>query len=217
MEPGHRRDTLGDLIGGSNWKKLTDLGEAILCKVIEAVSEWNGHRDDLRELGRSLEERCGDQPSKWKPDVEAWGVDMSKPNPFEMKGNTKSRSTSDHAGFRAPAACKSGSSLDTVPVHIKISPSALISAGIDSEEQQQRLRFGAEKLGSHATDQRKARLFQRSNALIRRIEAWTDVRVAVHSLRRPPPCEDISWFRSGPIPRTLPSLASMHSLTPNSM
>ncbi|KAH0826244.1 hypothetical protein J3R83DRAFT_5708 [Lanmaoa asiatica] len=172
MGPGHRRDTLDDLIGDSNWKKLTSLGEAILHKIIEAVPERNDHQGDLRELEHSLEERYGDQLSKWKVDIEAWEMDMSKPNPFEIKASTITQ-----ASVRLQLAREEAGLMDTAPVHTEISQSVLIGTGLDLEEQQQRLRSDTEKLGSHATDQQKAKLLQRSNALMRRIEAWTDVQM----------------------------------------
>ena len=54
------------------------------------MPEQNDHQDDLRELERFLEERYGDQLSKWKADVEAWETDLSKLNPFEIKASSTS-------------------------------------------------------------------------------------------------------------------------------
>ncbi|KAI6119465.1 hypothetical protein EV401DRAFT_2071463 [Pisolithus croceorrhizus] len=58
------------------------------------------------------------------------------------------------------------------PLHPDISPSILISAGIDLEDQQWRLRVDLTKLGLHATDTQKAKTQQCSNALARHIEVW---------------------------------------------
>ena len=105
MGPGHRRDTLDDMIGDSNWKKFIGFGkqlllmsclarcqthriykgESLLQKLLEAVSECNEHQEDLREFEKSLSDQYGSQLSQWKRDVEEWENNMSKPNPFEVK------------------------------------------------------------------------------------------------------------------------------------
>ena len=102
MGPGHRRDTLDDLIGDSNWKKkiglgrhvnpclgsyLHQIGESILRKIIEAIPERNEHEEDLRELECSLSACYAKQLARWKECVEAWEQDMTQPNPFEVKSH----------------------------------------------------------------------------------------------------------------------------------
>ncbi|KAF8137103.1 hypothetical protein EV363DRAFT_1156356 [Boletus edulis] len=182
MGPGHRRDTLDDLIGDGNWKKLIGLGEMIYRKIVEAVPERNDHQEDLREFENSLKERYSTQLSQWRADVVAWENDMSKPNPFEIKSNAVTQ-----ASIRLQLARDEIDLPDTALIHTDISPSVLISMGIDLEEQQRRLRADSEKQGIHATDQQKAKLLQRSNGLLRRIEAWTNVQTlyipSVASLR----------------------------------
>ncbi|KAG8215473.1 hypothetical protein J3R82DRAFT_9099 [Butyriboletus roseoflavus] len=50
-------------------------------------------------------------------------------------------------------------------------------------EIKRRLRVDLEKLGPHATDQQKVKLLQRSNGLMRRIEAWSNVQTLyIHSI-----------------------------------
>ena len=102
MGPGHRQDTLDDLIGDSNWKKtiglgrhvnprlrsyLHQIGASILRKIIEAIPERNEHEEDLREFERSLSAHYAKELARWKEDVEAWEQDMSRPNPFEVKSH----------------------------------------------------------------------------------------------------------------------------------
>ncbi|KAF8442225.1 hypothetical protein L210DRAFT_3397494 [Boletus edulis BED1] len=181
MGPGHRRDTLDDLIGDSNWKKLIGLGESILRKLKEAVPERNEHQEDLLEFERSLEARYGEQLARWRADVEAWEKDMSKPNLFEVKSKSVTQ-----AAVRLQLAQEESDQVES-SIHVDISPSVLISTGIDLEEQQRRLRVDAEKHGSHGTEHQKMRLQQRTNSLLRRIETWVSVQMlympAVASLR----------------------------------
>ena len=102
MGPGNRRDTLDDLIGDSNWKKVIGLGrhmkspvgpylqrigESILRKIIAAIPERNEHEEDLCEFERSLSARYAKELARWKEDMKAWEQDMSQPNPFEVKSH----------------------------------------------------------------------------------------------------------------------------------
>ncbi|KAG9308762.1 hypothetical protein JVU11DRAFT_11553 [Chiua virens] len=87
MGPGHRRDTLDDLIGDHNWKKVVGMGAAILRKLTEAVPERNEHLEDLHEFKSSLVGRYEEILSTWREQVKAWENDMSQPNPFEIKSN----------------------------------------------------------------------------------------------------------------------------------
>ncbi|KAF8124463.1 hypothetical protein EV363DRAFT_1403158 [Boletus edulis] len=88
MGPGHRHDTLKDLIGDSNWKKVIGLGKSILQKITEAVPEWNDHQDDLWEFEKSLSECYSTQLSKWQANFEAWEKDrLLCQNPFKVKSH----------------------------------------------------------------------------------------------------------------------------------
>ncbi|KIK77166.1 hypothetical protein PAXRUDRAFT_393130 [Paxillus rubicundulus Ve08.2h10] len=175
MGPGHRRDVLDDLMGDSNWKKRIGLGETILRKIIEAIPERNEHKEDFYESDQSLSARYAKQLAKWKTEVEAWEHDRSRPNPFEGKSAsfTQASIRLQLANDEAKRAMES----NVLPIHLEISPSILISMGIDFEDQQRRLHADSGKLGLHATDQQKARMQERTNALVRHIEAWANVQV----------------------------------------
>ena len=111
---GHRHDTLEDLIGDSNWKKVVGLGmhlsthyfanfwlirwqgERVLQKIIKAVPERNDHQDDLWEFKKSLSEHYGTQLSKWQADFEAWEKDRSSyKNPFKVRSHGTSSLSHD--------------------------------------------------------------------------------------------------------------------------
>ncbi|KAI6041640.1 hypothetical protein EDC04DRAFT_2867093 [Pisolithus marmoratus] len=191
MGPGHRRDTLDDYMGDWNWKKL------------EAIPECNEHRADFEELTRLLELKFPDQLALWKQQVEEWENDPSKPNPFEVK-NDGITQASVCLQLAKEEARQSDDGSEEFPLHPDITPNILISTGIDLEEQQQQL-CDATKLGSRATDTQQARIQQRSNLLLRHIEAWQQVQVlfipSVGNLRsgsdsmsQPPSAEDIALF-----------------------
>ncbi|KAG9311391.1 hypothetical protein JVU11DRAFT_8502 [Chiua virens] len=170
MGPGHRRDTLDDLIGDSNWKKFIGMGTTILRKLIEAIPERNEHQEDLEEFEHSLAGQYGGQLAKWREQVEAWEEDASQPNPFEIKSNSITQA-SIQLQLAKDEVIEAAAS-DVPPTHTDISPSVLISSGLELEEQQQRLRNDIEELGLRGTDQQNAKLQQRSNGLRNRIDAW---------------------------------------------
>ncbi|KAG9311341.1 hypothetical protein JVU11DRAFT_8443 [Chiua virens] len=131
MGPGHQRDTLDDLIGDTNWKKFIGIGESILLKLKEAVPERSEHREILCELEDCLSMQYGESLKKWKLDFEAWENDMSKPNPFEVKSHFVSQ-----ASMRLQLSKDDAQVTSSAPIHPDISASALISSGIDLEDQQ---------------------------------------------------------------------------------
>ncbi|KAF9231579.1 hypothetical protein BU15DRAFT_90871 [Melanogaster broomeanus] len=175
MGPGYRCDVLDDLMGDSNWKKRIGLGETILRKIIEAIPERNEHKEDLYEFEKSLSARYAKELAKWKTEVEAWEHDRSRPNPFEVKSASFTQASIwlQLANDEAKRAMES----NVLPIDLEISPSILISMSIDFEDQQRRLHADSGKLGLHATDQQKARMQERTNALMRHIEAWANVQV----------------------------------------
>ncbi|KAG1902463.1 uncharacterized protein F5891DRAFT_1186577 [Suillus fuscotomentosus] len=64
-----------------------------------------------------------------------------------------------------------------VALHSDISPSILISSGIDYEDQQCRLQHDHSTLSVHATDLQLAKFQERSNALQRQIAEWCKIQL----------------------------------------
>ncbi|KAF8425381.1 hypothetical protein L210DRAFT_989728 [Boletus edulis BED1] len=123
MGPGHRHDTLKDLIGDSNWKKVIGLGKSILQKITEAVPEWNDHQDDLWEFEKSLSECYSTQLSKWQANFEAWEKDrLLCQNPFKVKSHAVTQ-----ALVRLQLAVEETNTSGMVPIHSKITPDVLIA------------------------------------------------------------------------------------------
>ncbi|KIK74742.1 hypothetical protein PAXRUDRAFT_174820 [Paxillus rubicundulus Ve08.2h10] len=63
------------------------------------------------------------------------------------------------------------------PLHPDITPSVLIGASIDLEDQQCQLCVDTVKLGLHTTDMQKAKIQQHINALAQCIKAWSQIQV----------------------------------------
>ncbi|KIM60068.1 hypothetical protein SCLCIDRAFT_26859 [Scleroderma citrinum Foug A] len=174
MGPGHRQDTLDDYFGDWNWKKLIMLGPSILRKVKEAIPERNDHQQDFEELTWSLMLKFPVQLALWKQQVEEWENDLTKPNPFEVKNDGITQASVHLQLAKDEAKLSVGES--ELSLHPDVMPSIFISTGIDLEEQQRHL-HEATKLGLCTTDTQQARVQQRSNLLMRRIEAWQQIQV----------------------------------------
>ncbi|KAH7917830.1 hypothetical protein BV22DRAFT_1108497 [Leucogyrophana mollusca] len=163
MGPGHRRDTIDDHFSDWNWKKVVGLGPTLLRKIAEAIPERNEHQDDLHELEGSLETKYPELLAKWRREIEEWEEDSTRPNPFEVKVQTVTQ-----ASIRLQLAkddAKDASEAEQPPLHADISPSVLIAAGTDLEEQQRRLRLDRSNLGQHATDDQKQKAWTKVQSL----------------------------------------------------
>ncbi|KAF8833339.1 hypothetical protein BDN67DRAFT_1017670 [Paxillus ammoniavirescens] len=178
-------------------KKVIALGPMLLKKISEAVPERNDHQEDFIELDNSLAAKYPEQLSQWKQQVEDWEANATKPNPFEIKNDSITQA-SIRLQLTKDEATVASREVEP-PLHPNVTPSVLIGAGIDLEDQQQRLRVDAAKLGLHATDTQKAKIQQRTNALARRIEAWSQIQAlfipgvaALRDLRTQPANEKLN-------------------------
>ncbi|KAG1826111.1 uncharacterized protein BJ212DRAFT_1295373 [Suillus subaureus] len=62
-------------------------------------------------------------------------------------------------------------------LHDDISPSVLISSGLELEDQQHHLDFDAKMIGQHAIDVQKGKILQHMNALHQHIDTWAWVQL----------------------------------------
>ncbi|KAG0695048.1 hypothetical protein DFH29DRAFT_985048 [Suillus ampliporus] len=164
MGPGARRDTLDDHFGYYNWKKVTNFGISLLSKIKTAIPECEQHQRDFDEFN-----------PQWKEVVENWEFDHSSKNPFGI--TTVSMTL---AAVRLKLSQQEAEDLENGlnnPLHMDISPSVLISSGMDLEEQQYRLQQDLAALSSHPTDLQMTKLQERSNALLRKIEQWCNIQL----------------------------------------
>ncbi|KAG2078357.1 hypothetical protein BDR04DRAFT_1124244 [Suillus decipiens] len=118
MGPGSCQDTLNDHFGDWSWKII----------MVLAVKWKKEHGEALAELENTI------QPTliiQWRKEVEAWEEDNSNSNPFE------SRYT--HAAVQLQLTELEAHELQAgtnVSLHTDVSPSRLITTGIDLQDQQ---------------------------------------------------------------------------------
>ncbi|KAG1856534.1 hypothetical protein C8R48DRAFT_608216, partial [Suillus tomentosus] len=168
MGPGTRRDTLDDHFGDWNWKKTTTLGRTLKRKMEEAVKWEREHRAALYDLEATVRPTLLEE---WGLEVQLWEEDNAHPNPFESKVApiTQAVVRSQLAELEAKELQEGiNHSLD-----VDVSPSVLISGGIELEDMQQRLKRDIANLSLHPTDKQREAIVHRTNALQRRIDSWT--------------------------------------------
>ncbi|KAF8867909.1 hypothetical protein BD779DRAFT_1463136, partial [Infundibulicybe gibba] len=167
MGPGSRRDTLDFHFGDSNWRKFTGLGVTLMRRLKAAAADMTEYAISHQDLEASLPDAS---LSLWREELDAWEDDPSLRNPFEVVSKTPTQASVRRELSEAEArdlATGNDASLDE-----NVSPSVLISAGIDLEAEQRVVKIGSGKLWDHSTDRQRSRLQIRTNALQRRIESW---------------------------------------------
>lgn len=208
MGPGSRRDVLDFNWGDYNWRKIVDLGAScmkhVLCsrlagrsmtgsslmkKMETATSRVAEHVIALQELETTLDPTNLDA---WRKEMAAWERDPTGKSPFVMlvEGPKQFAVRKALAEEEAQAiAAKKDFSLTN-----DISPSVLVSRGIDLESEQyvvisvsldievwlmlrcrRALKAELQKTWTHSRDRELTRLQLRSNALVRKVEAWYTV------------------------------------------
>ncbi|KAG2353833.1 hypothetical protein BDR07DRAFT_1454358 [Suillus spraguei] len=168
---------LDDHFGDWNWKKVTAFGRVLLRKIKEAVKAKTEHRHALTELEESIKQSDLGVASltNWTNEVLAWELDHSNPNPFESRVTATTQ-----AAVCLELLMQDAQDLEdrsSVSLHSVVTPSILISMGLDIEHAQRRLRADNGSLGQHATNEQRTKILARSNSLQRRIEVWTEIQV----------------------------------------
>ncbi|KAG1885233.1 hypothetical protein F4604DRAFT_1918904 [Suillus subluteus] len=210
MGPGSRRDTLDDHFNDWNWKKICTMGSIFRRKYNFALIEVKECVDDLINFEASL---AADELSEWRKEIKAWEADRSQPNPFEGRAMT----TMTQAAVRLALSMAEAAEIEhgnNMSLHDDISPSVLISSGLELEDQQRHLDFDAKAIGQHATDVQKGKILQRTNALRRRIDTWARVQLlympSVSRLQSPDDiatemkAHNISLFLPSSLPQRVP-------------
>ncbi|KAF8444074.1 hypothetical protein L210DRAFT_3611327 [Boletus edulis BED1] len=170
MGPGARRDILDDHFGHSNWKKVTSLRLALLSKLKVAISKQAEFLNALEDLEEGIKSSKSEELTKWRNQVKEWENDRTKPNPYERQGNPLTM-----AAVQLELAREEAEDLmrnNSTALHDVCSASVLISAGLELEDQQRRLRCEKAGLGVHHTDHQESQLILQSNTLQRCIDSW---------------------------------------------
>ncbi|KAF6750496.1 hypothetical protein DFP72DRAFT_991595 [Ephemerocybe angulata] len=168
MGPGTRRDTLDFNFGDYNWRKIIDLGSSLGKKMDTALSKVAENTIAHAELEDTLDAAT---VKGWTELMVAWERDpTNSPNPFEMTVALPTQTAVRRALADEEAeAIAAGKDMSLSP---DVSPSVLISRGIDIESDQRALKTEMKQTWTHSRDRELTRVQLRSNALIRRIEAW---------------------------------------------
>ncbi|KAG1791220.1 uncharacterized protein HD556DRAFT_1310090 [Suillus plorans] len=133
-------------------------GRTLLCKIRNAIKWKKEHEEGLAELERTIQPMLVLQ---WRKKVEAWEEDNSQPNPFESR-----YASITQAAVHLQLAELEAHELQVginVFLHTDISPSRLITAGIDLQDQQQRLKTDIANASLHSTDKQKTTLRHQSS------------------------------------------------------
>ncbi|KAH9478096.1 hypothetical protein JR316_0010334 [Psilocybe cubensis] len=171
MGPGSRNDTLDNHFGDYNWRKIITIADTFVRKAKEAIHERKEHVESFIEFDAVLPK---DTTSEWTQMCQAWEKDPKQPNPFALAKNANIT----ESDVRLRLACKESEAVkrgDSLALHVDVSPSVLISQGLQLEELQARLSIDTAKLGPHSTSLQQTKILERSNSLKRRIDAWTAV------------------------------------------
>ncbi|TFY58980.1 hypothetical protein EVJ58_g6064 [Rhodofomes roseus] len=167
MGPGHRHNVLDDVFGDYNWRKVRQMGPALLARLKEAVPNANEHQVAFEEFTEVLPLR---NIATWTEMVTKWEDDPSNPNPFVA---TEPKVTM--AAVRRELAEEEAARLEAgtlVACHDNMSPAIMITAGLELKDLQECARSETKKIGSHSTDKQRTDLLERANTLRRKIEAW---------------------------------------------
>ncbi|KAK0490084.1 hypothetical protein EDD18DRAFT_1465849 [Armillaria luteobubalina] len=169
MTAGSRRDTLDDHWGDHNWRKVTSIGEQLLCKIKEAVPEMVDHRAALEDFSRSISKESSHHVQEWTQLVKDWENGASTMNPYvpAVKPLTL-------ASVRVKLAEKESQKLTASDHTVVMSASELITVGIQLESAQVDVGGDAKALGPHATDIAWGNVLIASNRLRRSIDGWID-------------------------------------------
>ncbi|KAF8190101.1 hypothetical protein BJ912DRAFT_850370 [Pholiota molesta] len=166
MGPGSRSDTLDSHMGDENWKKVTGMGN-LHRKMKAAAKDMADHAIAHQQLTATLPKETVE---RWTQEVEAWEDDKSEPNPYEVTtvGPTQAAVLKQLAEDEArDLELSRNMSLDD-----NVTPSVLISIGIDLEAEQRRLKISAKEVWEHALDRQRTKHQLKVNTLQRKIDAW---------------------------------------------
>ncbi|KAF9471567.1 hypothetical protein BDN70DRAFT_909334 [Pholiota conissans] len=167
MGPGTRSDTLDSHMGDENWKKVIGMGQSLLRKMKAAVKDATDHVIAHMELTATLPKET---VARWTREVETWEDDHNETNPYEVTiaGPTQAAVLKQLAEDEArDLEMSNDMSLDD-----SVTPSVLISLGIDLESEQRRLKASAKNVWEHALDRQCTKHQLNLNALQCKIDSW---------------------------------------------
>ncbi|KAJ3531990.1 hypothetical protein NMY22_g7930 [Coprinellus aureogranulatus] len=171
MGPGTRRDTLDFHFGFYNWVHITELGNSLLKKMDRACSGVAERIISHREFEEALNPVDVEQ---WKKSVVEWERNPSSvPNPFDFTISAPSQTAIRKALSDEEAALLAAGK--DFSLHRDISPSQLICRGLDLESEMRSLKDSMKQTWDHSRDRELTRVQLKSNAVVRKVDAWYQV------------------------------------------
>ncbi|KAG6907526.1 hypothetical protein DXG01_008615 [Tephrocybe rancida] len=172
MGPGSRRDTLDDHFGDYNWRKIVIIASTFSRKLKEAIKYRAEQVEAFEAFDLALPV---EDTTEWTRVVQTWEADGTQPNPFATAYENVSESRvrlelarEDEAELREDL---------TAAIHEDVPPSRLIAQGLELEDHQRVLLRDTRALGAHSTDLQRSKILERSNRLLRKLEAWAGIQV----------------------------------------
>ncbi|GBE90026.1 hypothetical protein SCP_1800480 [Sparassis crispa] len=136
-----------------------------------ALPERNDQVFAFAELNNAMAQEDRDV---WRAALETWEKDPSKLNPF-----VATRPTITQAAVHLQLANEEAAELEKGEqcgmLHELVSPSVMILARIELQEQQYRLGQDTAGLGAHSTDLQRAKIIEQRNGLHHKIEALAEI------------------------------------------
>ncbi|KAG6905944.1 hypothetical protein DXG01_016756 [Tephrocybe rancida] len=167
MGPGSRRDALDAHFSDYNWRKVVGMGTTMYRKARAAAADMADHTIAHNELTASLP---GATVRDWLDEVESWEKNLSPTNPYNMKVEFPTQAAARHRMAEAEAAdIRAGKD---VMLDVNVTPSVLISTGLDLEAEQCSIKSDSGKVWEHSQDRQKTWLQLRMNTLSRKIAIW---------------------------------------------
>ncbi|KAJ6460709.1 hypothetical protein C8R47DRAFT_1226212 [Mycena vitilis] len=170
MGPGSRQDTLDDILGAHNYRKILALRRILKKRMVDAIRECVRQRKGFEAFNTGLEAAQPGITAKWAEEEEAWQVDKTLPCPYRVMN--KGKTMKDVELELAREEFEETASLVQV-VH-ESTRSMFIMLGLEIEEAQRILELDI-KAKKAATTYQELDFQRRRNGVQRKLERFREL------------------------------------------
>ncbi|KAF8210714.1 hypothetical protein K438DRAFT_97234, partial [Mycena galopus ATCC 62051] len=170
MGVGTRHDTLEDLFGFHNWRRLVSGRRILPRRMVEDVKEGQVHRDAFDAFDAALRETAPEMVEGWKKWVHRWESRQhtdGTESPFELKEKVMTMRDVKNK-LAKEELLQSG---DGVEVEREETSSTFILMGLEIEELQRHLAIDVKAI-ANPTEAQTVDILKRRTALLRRIRTF---------------------------------------------
>ncbi|KAJ7456847.1 hypothetical protein B0H11DRAFT_2243727 [Mycena galericulata] len=165
MGIGNRADTLEDKIDSHNFLKNLTHGDALRRKLIVAIAERARQVQAFQQVNKTVEKEVR---TAWQGEIDAFVADHTQPNPYVLPSN--GAPTEAELRLQLKKEEEQEMRLGRTPLHAT-SATAFLSAGLQLEEAQRRIR--AELAGrALVTADRESKIHERRVAFLHKLERF---------------------------------------------